>query len=664
MEPDVYDGSGCLYGVLTWEIIMLQQMRRAQGWIIKGVLWAVVMAFVMTIFYSWGMKSSSGPTRSEVATIFGVPVELREFQQVQNRLYQNYRELFRQRPDFDLREQFNFREMALEQIVNRHLLLRMARDNGLVVTDAELYDQIASIPAFQQQGQFDPDRYRAVLRSQVPPVSLQQFEQERRQGLLLDKINRFIRQTVQVTDAEVEQAYRWDREQVAVRFVALVASLFETNIQLTAEDMEAYFEANRETYREPERRRVRYITISPSRFRTTADITEEAIADYYALHQEAFQRQEQVRARHILFKVDQDAEQAQVDDVRAKAEQVLAELRKGVAFETLAEKHSEDVATAEKGGDLGLFARGQMVKPFEDAAFTLPVGETSELVRTPFGFHIIRVEDKIEAGIKPLVEVRQEIILKLQENRAREAALTLADDLMATLEEVPERFADLAEQHGLAIVETPFVAATERLPGLEGIPEIGARVFALVGQEVDALEGSDGTHYIFQVAEVKSSAIPEFSAVSSRVEKDLRRQRGSDLASQTADEWAAQIQTGASLSDLAAKMKVQVNETQLFTRKGAVAQVGRLAAFNQTAFGLRVGEAGAAHTGAQHFVIQVTERRTADLGAYEAEKATYRAQLHRQKQRQALVDFQRSLQARYQKLRQEGEIVVNPQYVF
>ena len=199
---------------------------------------------------------------------------------------------------------------------------------------------------------------------------------------------------------------------------------------------------------------------------------------------------------------------------------------------------------------------------------------------------------------------------------------------------------------------------------LEGLPEIGQHAFALVGQQVDALEGSDGTHYIFQVAEVKPSAIPEFATVSSRVERDLRRQRSDDLASQTADGWAAQIQKGASLSDLAAQMQVQVNETQLFTRNGAVPQVGRQAAFNQTAFGLRVGEAGAAHTGEQHFVIQVTQRQSADLSAYATAKTTYRAQLLRQKQRQALVDFQRALQARYQKLRQEGEIVVNPKFVF
>jgi peptidyl-prolyl cis-trans isomerase D len=643
---------------------MLQQMRQAQGWMIKGVLWAVVMAFVMTIFYSWGVQSSSGPTRSEVATILGVPVELREFQQVQNRLYQNYRNLFRQQPNFDLREQFNFREMALEQIANRHLLLRIAQENGLVVTDAELYDQIASNPAFQQQGRFDAAHYRTVLQSQVPAVSLQRFEQEQRQTLLSDKVRNFIRQTVQVTDAEVEQAYRWERERVAARFVALVPSLFGSDVQVTAEAVQAHYEANRDAYREPERRRIRYMAIAPSRFRIAGDVAEVDIADHYAAHHEAFRRQEQVRARHILFKVAPDAEPEQVDEIRAKAEKVMRQLRDGAEFAALAQEHSEDAATAEEGGDLGLFARGQMVKPFEEVAFALQVGAMSELVRTPFGYHIIRVEDKVEAGVKPLVEVRQEVISKIQDEEARRAVLMFVDDLIVTLEEAPEQFAALAEQHELALTVTPFVISTGQVSGLEGVPDIGRRAFALVGQGVDTVEGANGTYYIFQVAEVKPSAIAEFTVVENRVKESLRHQRSDDLASQTADDWAAQIQAGALLSDLATQRQVRVNETQLFARNDAVPRVGRQAAFNQIAFGLRTGEAGAAHTRAQHFIIQVIDRRAADMESYEAEKATYQQQLLHRKRQQALVAFQNSLQAQYRKLRQEGEIVVNPQYVF
>jgi peptidyl-prolyl cis-trans isomerase D len=631
---------------------------------IKGVLWAVVLAFVITIFYSWGVRSSSGPTRSEVATILGEPVGVREFQRMQNRLYQTYRNLFRNQPGVDLREQFNFREMALEQIARRRLLLRIAQENGLVVTDAELYDRIAAMPVFQWQGHFDPVRYRTVLQSQVPPIPLQQFEEEQRQALLLEKVNDLVRMTVHVTDAEVEQAYRQEHEQIAVRYVTLVPSLFAQQVQVTDEAIQAYYEEHKETYREPERRKLRYMVITPARFRPTGDLDQQEIEDYYATHQEAFRRQEQVRVRHILFKVPQDATQEQEAEIRARAEKVLAELRDGADFAALAKAHSDDAATAEKGGDLGFFPRGQMVKPFEEAAFALPVGQISDLVRTPFGFHILRVEDKIEADVKPLMEVRQEVISKLREEKAREAAMAFVDDLMVTLEEDPSQFATLAAQHELSVTTTPFVAVTDRVADLTGVPDLVRRAFALVGQTVDTVEGKDGTHYIFQVAEVQPSTVPELATVKSRVEADLRRQRSTEIASQTADDWAAQVQTGASLSALAAPLQVRVVETELFGRNDPVPQLGRSVTFNRVAFRLQAGEAGAAHEGTRHFVIQVTTRQAADMSTYDTDKVAYRERLLRRKRRQALLAFQNSLQAQYQKLRQQGEIVVNPQYVF
>jgi peptidyl-prolyl cis-trans isomerase D len=406
------------------------------------------------------------------------------------------------------------------------------------------------------------------------------------------------------------------------------------------------------------------MAISVERFRSTEAIAQDEIEDYYATYQDAFQRQEQVRVRHILVKVAQDASEAQEAEVRAKAENILTELRGGADFTVLAKAHSEDTATTEKGGDLGFFPRGQMVKPFEQVAFTLPVGQLSNLVRTPFGYHILRVEDKIEPEIKPLLEVRQEVIAKLREEKARDAAIAFVDDLIVILEDDPGQFASLATQHGLSVVTTPFVAATGRIADLENVSDMVRRAFALVGQAVDTVEGTDGAHYIFQVAEVQPSTIPEFAAVSKRVENDLRRQKSGDLARQTADDWAAQVQAGKSLSALATPLQVQVGETKAFSRNDPVPQLGRSATFNQIAFGLQPGETGAVHEGVRHFVIQVMTRRGADMSTYDAEKVAYREQLLRRKRHQTILAFQNSLQAQYQKLRQQGEIVVNPQYVF
>jgi peptidyl-prolyl cis-trans isomerase D len=643
---------------------MLQQMRKAQGWMIKGVLWAVVLAFVVTIFYSWGVRSSSGPTRSEVATILGEPVGLPEFQRVQNALYQTYRGVFRNQPEVDLHERFNFREMALEQIARRHILQRLARRNNLTVTDAELYDHLAAIPTFQEQGRFSADRYHTVLQSQVPPISPKQFEEEQRRALVLEKISTFIRTGVQVTGAELEQTYRLENEQVAVRYAALVPSLFTAQVQVSEEELPSYYDAHKDAYREPEQRQIRYIVVSPERLHSAADIPQADIASYYANHQEEFRREEQARVRHILFKLSEDATPEQEAEIRSKAEHVLQMLRDGGDFAALAQQYSEDTATQEKGGDLGFFSRGQMVKPFEDAAFSLPVGETSDLVRTAFGYHILRVEDKIAGEVKPLVEVQQDIVAKIREEKAREALITFLDDLMITLEETPEQFTAIAQQHELPVTTTPFVPLSGRIATAEDAPELVQRAFALVDQAIGSVEGTEGRHYIFQVAEIQPSTIPEFVAVKERVASDLRHEKGVELARQTADEWASKVQTGARLQELADSLQVQVIETGLFKRRDPVPQLGRSAAFSDVAFGLQIDEVGAAHDGSRHFVMQVVARQAADMTAYEAEQVAYREQLLNRKRQQVFMAFQSFLQAEYQQLRQRGEIVVNPQYVF
>ena len=644
---------------------MLQQMREAQGWLIKAVLWAVVLAFVVTIFYSWGVQSSNqAPTRSEVATILGYRVSLAEFQRVQNMLYQSYRNIFRNRTDIDLRERFNFREMALESIAHQHILLDIARQERLQVTEDELYQRIAAFPAFQHEGRFDPARYRAILQNQVPPISPRQFEDEQRRAILLEKVYDLIQASVQVTDAEARAAYQREHEQVAVQYVTLVPSLFSAEVTVTDEEVQAHYETYKGSYRRPEQRQFRYVTVSPQRFPFTGDIPQEDIVAYYETNPDQFSRQEEVQVRHILFKVPAHADTKHEAEIRARAADVLAALRDGGDFAALAKEHSEDEATAAQGGDLGHFPRGQMVPAFEAVAFTLPVGQISDLVRTDFGFHILRVEDKREAGVKTLDEVKESIRTTLRQQKAQDAALMFVDDLMVTLEETPGEFVTLAEQHNLPVLTTSFVAQNGRIENLEGVPQFLTRGFALIDQAVDTVTGPDGTHYVFQVAETRPSTIPPLAEVKDKVTADLQQRKSAELARQTAEEWVTKIHNGATLATLAAPLNVQVHKTDLFKRNDAVPQFGRSAAFSRIAFGLQPNETGVAHEGLRHAVLQVLERQPADMQKYDTEKQEYLQQFRQRKQQQHRAAFDNSLRARYRQLRQEGAILVNPQYVF
>ncbi len=644
---------------------MLKQMREAQAWMIKGVLWAVVLAFVVTIFYSWGVQSSSGPTRTEVATLWGQGIEAAEFQRTQNTLYRQYRQVFDNQPDVDLREHFNFRQMALEQIVSRALLLRMAEENDLVVTDAELYDHITRQPGFQNPpGQFDSSRYRTALASVVPPVSVQQFEDEQRRSLMQAKVYAMVQQGAQVTDTEAERAYRHEHQQVNMRYVTLVPSLFEDEAVVGDEEVRTYYDTHKESYREPERRQIRYLVVTAEPFQVAREFSDDEVSAYYDSHPEAFVRREEARARHILFRLPENASAEREERVRSLAQGVLDELRGGADFAAAAAEHSEDEGTAEAGGDLGFFPRGQMVPPLEDAAFALPVGELSDLVRTALGFHILRLEERMEAGPKPLAEASQEVIDALQEQKAREAALVFVDDLVVAMDEAPERFAELAAQNGLEVAMTPFVEAAGFIEELAGAPQLIGRAFALRGQAVDAVIGTNGNHYIFQVAETRPDTVPPLADIVTRVAQDARDSKGANLASEKGDDWMTQLNDGASLAELAGVLALQVAETGWFRRNEPVPGLGYLSAFRRSAFQLQPGESEAVGEGDRTYVVQVIEYRDADMSTFKAGLPDYRRQLLAQKQNQLVQAFREFLAAQYQQLLRDGDLVVNPQYVF
>ena len=644
---------------------MLRQMREAQAWMIKGVLWAVVLAFVVTIFYSWGVQSSSGPARTEVATLWGQGIEAAEFQRTQNALYRQYRQVFGNQPDMDLREHFNFRQMAIEQIVSRALLLRIAEENGLEVTDAELYAHIARQPGFQNPpGQFDSDRYRAALASVVPPVSMQQFEDEQRRSLMQSKVFALVQQGAQVTDAEAEQAYRHEHQQINVRYATLVPSLFEAEAAVSDEEVKTHYDTYKESYREPEKRQIRYLTVTPELFQVAREFTDDEINAYYDSHPEAFVRDEAARARHILFRLPGNASAEREERVRGLAQGVLDDLRGGADFAAAAAEYSEDEGTAEAGGDLGFFPRGQMMPPFEEAAFSLPIGELSDPVRTELGFHILRVEERMEAGIKPLEEVRQEVIDALQEEKAREAALVFVDDLVVAMDEAPKRFAELADQHGLEVATTPFVEATGLIEELAQVPQLIGRAFALRGQAVDAVVGTNGNHYIFQVAETQPDTVPPLEDIVERVTRDARDSKGADLASEAGAEWVTQLRDGASLAELAGALELQVTETGWFRRNEPVPDLGNVSEFRRAAFQLQPNEAEAVGEGDRTYVVQVIEYRDADMSTFKTDLPNYRRQLLAQKQNQLVQAFQESLAAQYQQLLRDGDLVVNSQYVF
>jgi peptidyl-prolyl cis-trans isomerase D len=235
---------------------------------------------------------------------------------------------------------------------------------------------------------------------------------------------------------------------------------------------------------------------------------------------------------------------------------------------------------------------------------------------------------------------------------------------MVLLEADPAQFETLATQHDLDVITPPLAPRTGRIAKLEEVPRLVPRAFEIEQGAIDTVEGPDGTHYVFQVADIQPARVKPFEDVQTQVQEDLQQQKSQERARQTADDWAAQVQSGTPLNELATSLEVEVVETELFKRDDAVPQFGRSAAFSKAAFDLAPGDAAPVHERGRHVVVQVTQRQAASMDGFEAEQTAVRQRLLTQKRQQARTAFDNALRSQYLQLRQEGEIVVNPQYVF
>ena len=299
---------------------------------------------------------------------------------------------------------------------------------------------------------------------------------------------------------------------------------------------------------------------------------------------DTFREPHKVKARHILFKLSEDASEEKEKEVRNIAKGVLEEARQGKDFAELAEKYSEGPTKA-KGGDLGYFKAGQMDKSFEDAAFKLKKGEISDLVRTRFGYHIIKVEDIKEARIKPLEEVRDQIAEDLITNASTELAhekgLTLIDQMP-----YEQDLSKYAAEHNLKVQYTGYFSQTEPIKGIGGTDTLRQSLFALEGKETSDLIELEGKFYLFQVVDRKASYVPELDEVAIKVKEALIVDLAAKKAKADAENFLAELNKGKTWNELTAQKNKKVQETGFFSRRDPVPKLGNVQGLQEAVFGL------------------------------------------------------------------------------
>ena len=548
----------------------------------KGIMIKVMVGLIATVFIFWGIYSFRETPGTKIAYVNGDLISGQEYEAIYREMLNALQKQYKEYWNDNLIKVFQLRQKALESLINKRLISQEAARIGLNVTDDEVADAIRTYPAFQLNGEFDESRYMSLLRyNRMEPSD---FESGIKLELLGQKIHHFIKCFLPIIDAEIMDYYTYQREKINIGFVSFNPQDFKGKIELNETEKEDYFTENKEKYRIPAKIKIAYLAIDPSDFADKVTISEREISDFYELNQERFKDPKQIKARHILFKLSPDASKSEDATAKEKALAILKRAKDEEDFSALARKYSQG-PTASKGGDLGYFKKDQMLKPFEEVAFNLKIGEIGGPVRTQFGWHIIKVEDIKEANIKTLPEVRSQIVATLKKDitgdMAHERILTFLDQMPYNV-----NLAAYAAKEGLKVNESDYFSKDGNIPGLGEDERLKKSIFSLDKGEISEVIEHKDKFYILQVADVKNSYIPKISEVSDQLNKDLADHLCLVAAKKEAEKYLEKLKGGADWFELAKKKGLDTDETGLFTREKNMPKIAYSPLISEAAFSL------------------------------------------------------------------------------
>ena len=628
---------------------MLDRMRRHKGWL-KWSLALVVLAFIVLYFPEFvGPTQTLRQSGDRLATIDSRFVSVADFRRRYMAQVQAYRSSYGGNLTDELLQQMQVPQQVLQQMIQEKAEISEAERAGIAVSNVEVRAQIMAIPGLQEKGQFiGEERYRQLLAQQNPPVTSADFEQSVRESLMLDKFRAGLTEWMSVSDAELEREYTRRNEKVVLDVVAILADNFKTQVTPTDAEISSHFDGHKETYRVPDRRKIRFVRISPAELA----VTREDVERTYNAKLGSYTTPEQIRASHILLTTEGKDDAA----VRAQAEQVLKEVKAGGDFAALAKKYSQDETNAQQGGDLDYFARGRMVPVFETAAFALKPGETTDLVKTEFGYHIIKLTDRKPAVVRAVTdpEVYKEIETELLREQAEQQAATVANAIVAEAK-TPAALEKAAATHGLKIEESGFFARGGMIEGLGPQSPVSMAAFDLADNAVSAAIVGPTGQVVFSVSGKQDSYVPKLDEVRSRVRDDVIQARAVTLAKQRADALAAQFKTAPNFQAAAKSAGLEAVTTDPIARDAVIPNIGRSPEIEAVAFSSPVGSVSNAITTPQGAaIIKVASRQDVNPADYAMARDKFRAELLNERR-------SRFYQTYMEKAREKMKIDIDPE---
>jgi len=645
-------------------IRFLQTPGPIKKFVLGGILVVICVSMAWYVLPGGGGTSvfgSNTPQKGVVASVAGEDVTTLEVQKQAQQMVQQ--QFPRGGAQANMLMPF-FAQRAADNLINEKVMLSEANRMGLQVSDAEVREELEHghyAATFFPGGKFLGDEeYKNLLGSHdlTPP----QFEHLVGNGILERKLEKLVASSATVTDAEVRQQFEKENTKVKFEYAVIKKDDILKSLHPAEAELKAFYDRNKQTYVNsiPEKRQLKYVVLDNTKMLAQTQVTQQDLASYYDQHRDEYRVPEQVNVRHILFKTpapgpDGKVDQKAVDAARAKAEDVLKQVKAGGNFADLAKRFSEDT-TAKEGGTLGWIGHGAGIAPeFERVAFSLPKGGTSDLVKSNFGFHIIHVDDKQEAHVKTLDEVKSQIEPLIKQQKAGEAAQHAADQLLADSKSTSLEKAAAAK--GLQVISTDFVTSKDTLPGIGSDPQFMTAAF---GQAPNSPPDEAQLHQgwaIYQVTAVKPPATPTFEEIRSRVEQEFKNERAAQLLTQKTQELSDRAKADHDLKKAAKELGATYKTSDLVLPDGQVPDIGSMTGPAAVAFTLKPGEiSGPINSGDNGAVLTVTDRQAPTEQDFAAKKDQIRETLTQKKQNEAFGLYLETLR---QNLEKSGKIKIN-----
>ena len=536
-----------------------------------------------------------------------------------------------------------FSQRAAEQLITRQALLSEAARMGLHVSPEEVKEELQHgryAATFFPGGTFIGEQeYEAMLTR--ANLTSAKFEESVGHDLLLTKLQALISGTASVSENEIHEQFVKQNTKVKFDYAVLKQDDIKKGLHPTDSELTAYYQSHLSSYANsiPERRKIKYAVIDTNKVESGIQVTQDDLQSYYQQHRDAYRVPEQAKVSHILIKTPLPGTDGKVDEkgvaeAQRRAEDLLKQLKSGAKMEDIAKKYSEDPGSAKEGGSLGWIGRGQTVPEFEKTAFSLPKGQISDLVKSSYGFHIIRVDDKQDAHMKSLDEVKAEIEPALKHQKAQQLAQRQAEALLKDAR-TPAGLDGAAAKQNVPVITSDFFARRDMLPGLGPSPQFMEAVFAAQEKAPpDMAPTSQGTA-VYELLAIKPPATPTFVEIRSRIEDEFKTEQSRTLLTQKAQELSDRAKAAHDLKKAAKELGATMKTSDQVLPDGQVPEVGSMSGQAAVAFTMKPGEiSGPITSGSDAAVLQILENQQPTDADFAAKRDQIRDSVLQSKQQE------------------------------